>query len=258
MVGLIREMPMATREYQDVGIVIPTYNEGESIAGLITRIRQIAPGAAIAVVDDSPGLETANAVRGLSDPSIELIKRTSKGGRGSAVIEGLRLLHSPDGKQKCDRFLEMDADFSHPPEQIPEILQTAQSSGADLLIASRYMPGSSIKHWSLSRRMFSCLSNRLAKTVLEVPVSDYTNGYRFYSKKAVELIIGRCGQRGSGFIALSEILVTVYYNGLRVHEIPTHFVNRVRGQSSLNHKEILNAVNGLLKVYGLKRRLVIK
>src|SRR5436190_15212457 len=99
-----------------LGVIIPTYNEGESIAALLRRIRQDLPQARIVVVDDSPGPETAQAVRGLADPGVELVQRGTKGGRGSAAIDGLRHLLAAG----CGRFVEMDADFSHPPEQIPE------------------------------------------------------------------------------------------------------------------------------------------
>jgi dolichol-phosphate mannosyltransferase len=149
----------------------------------------------------------------------------------------------------------MDADFSHPPQQIPELVRFAEERDADLVIASRYLPESRISNWPLSRRIFSRLSNFLARRVLSVPVRDYTNGFRCYSRRATELIVATCGSRGSGFIALSEILVSIYYRGMRVVETPTHFVNRVRGQSSLNRREIANALHGLFKIYGLKREL---
>jgi len=236
---------------EGLGVIVPTYNEDESIASLIGQIRRDLPSARIVVVDDSPGPETAQAVRGLADPGTELIKRETKGGRGSAVIAGLRHLLGSD----CGRFLEMDADFSHPPQQISELVRLAEERNADLVIASRYLRDSQISNWPLSRRVFSRLSNFLARSLLAVPVRDYTNGFRCYSRRAAELIVSTCGQRGSGFIALSEILVSIYYRGMQVVETPTHFINRVRGQSSLNRREIANALQGLFKIYGLKREL---
>lgn len=151
----------------------------------------------------------------------------------------------------------MDADFSHPPAQIPSILNRARTENLDLLIASRYLNESQILNWPLSRKIFSKCSNILAKVLLRIPVNDYTNGYRYYSQNAAALITKTC-KRGKGFIALSEILVTVYYSGLKIGEIPTTFVNRVRGESSLNHKEISNALVGLFKIYRLKRELLSK
>lgn len=234
-----------------IGVVIPAYKERENIRALIEDVLRYLPAARIALVDDSPDLATVRAVDELQGPSVSLIHRAEKGGRGSAVLDGLRLLLAQD----CARFIEMDADFSHPPRQLPELLDVARERGLDLLIASRYLPESSIQNWPLSRRIFSRFSNLLARALLRIPVTDYTNGYRVYSRPAVEMVIATCGRLGTGFIALSEILVNLYYRGFRVGEVPTVFVNRARGESSLNSREISNALRGLARIYGLKKQL---
>jgi dolichol-phosphate mannosyltransferase len=237
---------------EKIGVVVPTYNESDSIADLIRAIRTALPLALIIIVDDSPDDKTLRAAESAGDTLTSIIRRGKKGGRGAAVKEGLKIL-SASG---CERIVEMDADFSHPPSELPQLLRTARFGGADLLIGSRYMAEGKIENWPFGRRVFSKLANILAKTVLRVPVQDYTNGYRVYSKRAVELILKTCGQRGSGFIALSEILVAVYYNGLNVTEVPTHFVNRLRGESSLSLREVLNAMQGLIKIYRMKQGLM--
>ena len=234
------------------GVVIPSYNEEDSIAQLIAEIRRAMPGAEVVVVDDSPNERTAKAVSGLSrEPWFQLIRRKTKGGRGTAVIEGISFLLS----RGMDRIVEMDADFSHPPAQIPELVSQAEKESLDLLIASRYLPSSQIRNWPLSRRLFSFFSNKLARAVLSVPICDYTNGFRCYSRRAAEQIVETCGRLGTGFIALSEILVNLYYRSYRVGETPTTFVNRVRGESSLNSNEIRNAMKGLFRIHGLKKEL---
>jgi hypothetical protein len=86
-------------------------------------------------------------------------------------------------------------------------------------------------------------------------VSDYTNGYRLYSRRAAEIVHAHCGRLGRGFIPLSEILVQLYYRGLKVGETPTTFTNRVRGESSLNRREIVDALVGLVRITRLKREL---
>ncbi|MDB6059760.1 MAG: polyprenol monophosphomannose synthase, partial [Verrucomicrobiales bacterium] len=177
--------------------------------------------------------------------------RTSKGGRGSAVLEGLRQLTALG----CSQFVEIDADFSHPPSQLPSLLKEARERNLDMLVASRYLPQSAIKNWPLSRRVFSKCSNILARIVLGVPIADYTNGYRVYSSAAVRIVNETCGRHGKGFISLSEILVNLYFRGLRVGETPTIFVNRARGESSVNSQEIKNALVGLFRIYSLKRQL---
>lgn len=235
-----------------IGIVIPSYNEHECIAQLIGEIRKFVPDAEIVVVDDSPSEMTADALKPVLSASTHLIRRKTKGGRGTAVIDGVKFLL----ERGVERVVEMDADFSHPPSQIPELVKKAADEGLDLLIASRYLPESRIRNWPLSRTVFSFCSNKLARAVLSVPICDYTNGFRCYSRRAAELIAASCGRLGTGFIALSEILVNLYYRGYKIGETPTIFVNRIRGESSMNSKEIKNAVSGLIRIHGLKKELL--
>jgi dolichol-phosphate mannosyltransferase len=235
----------------EVGLVIPSYNEHECIAQLINEIRFAVPEIIIVVVDDSPNERTAEALLPLLNQQTILIRRKTKGGRGTAVIEGIAKLLTFE----CEIILEMDADFSHPPAQIPQLIEQLKKESLDLLIASRYLPESRIQNWPLSRRVFSFSSNKLARAVLGVPICDYTNGFRCYSRAAADLVAKTCGKLGTGFISLSEILVNLYFRGFRVAEVPTVFVNRVRGESSLNAKEITNAVKGLARIYGLKNQL---
>jgi dolichol-phosphate mannosyltransferase len=241
-------MTMSTQ----TGVVIPTYLEGKNIASLILSILEFCPEAQVVIVDDSPTNETADAVRSLNKSNVTAIHRKQKGGRGSAVIEGIAYLL----KQDCTWIVEMDADFSHPPSQIPALLKEVREKNLDLLIASRYLPESIIENWPLTRRLFSKASNLLARQTLRVPICDYTNGYRVYSKNAASLIVETCGKLGKGFIALSEILVNLYFRDLKVAEVPTIFTNRVRGESSVNASEVTNALVGLLKILKLKWQLI--
>jgi dolichol-phosphate mannosyltransferase len=233
------------------GIVIPTYNEHASIAALLRDIRAHAPDSPICVVDDSPNTQTADAVGPFGNAGVRIIRRKAKGGRGTAVLDGIRDLLRED----VESIVEMDADFSHPPTQVPALASRLQSEGLDLLIASRYLPESEIKNWPAGRRLFSYSANKVARVVLGVPVSDYTNGFRCYSRKAAELVVATCGHLGAGFIVLSEILVNLHYRGFRVGEVPTKFVNRVRGASSLNANEIAAAAYGLARIHKLKNEL---
>ena len=114
------------------------------------------------------------------------------------------------------------------------------------------MKESKIVNWPISRRIFSFLANKLARLLLGVPISDYTNGYRIYSRSAVKHIVKNCGRIGDGFIILSEILVELYFNNFKIGETKSIFVNRVRGESSVNLKEIFKSLIGLLKIYKLK------
>ncbi len=244
-------MPAPQRGYSGVGIVIPTYKEAENIGELVVGVLRLLPGARIAVVDDSPDGETEQAVKGLGLEAVSLVARRKKGGRGSAVLEGMRLLAA----KGCERIVDMDADFSHPPEELPALLREAEQRNLDLLIASRYLPGSQIRNWSLARRALSRTANFLSKLLLRYPITDYTNAYRVYSRNAWSLAVQSCGRQSKGFITLSESLVHFYSHGLSVGERPTIWTNRVRGKSAVDLTEIKDAVVGLAKIWRLKRRL---
>ena len=184
--------------------------------------------------------------------NIKYVFRGKKLGRGSAVLEGLDYLIN---NSQAEIFIEMDADYSHDPLELKKNLVLHKENNYDLLISSRYLKKSKIINWPISRRIFSFLANKLARFLLGVPISDYTNGYRFYSKNAVKHITQNCGKIGDGFIILSEILVELYFNGFKVGETESKFVNRVRGESSVNFAEILNSFIGLLKIFKLKNKI---
>lgn len=235
-----------------IGIIIPTYKEAENIGALIRELRAVIPECSIVVVDDSPDPDTERAVERVADPNTRLIRRETKDGRGSAVLVGLKI-HLKSG---CQRIVEMDADFSHHPSELPGLLDAMDEKGVDMLIASRYLSESRIVNWPWTRLVFSRSSNRLARALLRVPVHDYTNGYRVYSREAAETVADTCGRIGRGFIPLSETLVNLYYRGFRVGEVATVFVNRVRGESSVTFSEVRNAFFGLLRIWRMRRRLM--
>jgi dolichol-phosphate mannosyltransferase len=235
-----------------VGVVVPAYKEADNIANLLRAIREQLPHSRIAVVDDSPDLATAEAAEGAGLPQVAVIHRSTKGGRGSAVIEGLQRLLD-DG---CSTIVEMDADFSHKPSEIPLLLGALTSRHLGMVIGSRYLPESRIENWPLSRRLFSRYANWLARNLLGVPIRDYTNGFRVYSQPAARIVAATCGRIGTGFIPLSEILVNLYCRGIAIGEVPTIFINRARGESSVNLTEIRNALVGIVRITLLKRRLM--
>jgi hypothetical protein len=106
----------------------------------------------------------------------------------------------------------------------------------------------------MSRKILSKLSNILAKTILKVNISDYTNGFRIYSNNSINLIIKKCGNIGDGFIVLSEILMVINVNNLRINETHSIFINRARGESSVNIKLIFQSLIGLFKLFIIKKK----
>ena len=147
----------------------------------------------------------------------------------------------------------MDADMSHNPSEIKKKIKFFKKSSLDLLISSRYLKKSKIINWPFSRKILSKISNILARLLLGIPVTDYTNGYRIYSKRAVNLITRHCGKIGDGFIILSEIILILSNKGMKISEIDTIFVNRIRGSSSVNLRLIVQSLIGLSKLYLMKK-----
>lgn len=232
-------------------IVIPTYNEKKNIKILIIKILKIFNNIEIIIVDDSPDQEIKKILSEFN--TVIYIRREKKLGRGSAVLKGMNYALE---KNDFTHLIEMDADLSHNPEEIEKNLNFITENNVDLLISSRYLKESKIINWPLKRKVLSFFANLLAKFFLKVPVKDYTNGFRVYSKDAVKHVVKECGQVGDGFIILSEILVQLYYNNFKVSERPTIFVDRVMGNSNVTLKEILNSLFGLLKVFSIKSKLI--
>ncbi len=235
---------------KSIGIVIPAYNEEKNIIKLIKNIKKKIKNPSIFVVDDSNNKKTQHLIK-KNKLKVNYINRGKKLGRGSAVIFGFKKLIKI---KKIKIFVEMDADFSHNPSELPRNINFFHRNSLDLLIGSRYLKNSKIINWSLSRRIFSVLANYLAKSLLQVPISDFTNGYRIYSKRAVHRIIKNCGKIGDGFIILSEILLELHTNQFKIKEIESVFINRRRGESSVNFKLILVSLLGLIKLYINKRK----
>jgi dolichol-phosphate mannosyltransferase len=227
-------------------IIIPAYNERKNLKKLVDQINSNLNDIQILIIDDSKVNDSEQTI--IDKKNVHFIYRGKKLGRGSAVLFGLKECLKKD----YNIFIEMDADFSHDPNELQDKIDFFLNNNLDVLIASRYLKNSKIVNWSLSRRIFSKLSNFLAKKLLRIPVSDYTNGYRLYSREAAQLITRECGKIGDGFIVLSEILLVTSLNKLKIGEISSIFINRIRGESSVNVKLIFLSLFGLLKLFILK------
>lgn len=228
-----------------IAIVIPTYNESANLKKLILEVKKFtsANDRIIIVDDDSPDgtgrLADSIAKR---HRSLHVIHRKGKGGRGSAVFAGFARAK----RFSPDYYLEMDADFSHKPEDIKRLLKKIDE-GYDIVIGSRYLPKSRIENWPFTRKIFSRLANFYARLLLNVPITDYTNGFRIYSKKAAEFLLTQ-KLVTRGYILLSETAYKLKLKGFSFADIPTVFVNRKRGQSNFNLKEITDSFLGILKI----------
>lgn len=236
-------------------IVIPAFNEDESLPILLTDlVPLLSPSDLVVVVDDSPA-----EIAALTQERVESITKTigistiylssqSKSGRGNAVRRGLKLVL--ESFSNVAWFLECDADGSHRPEDIMTVLNESETS--DVVIGSRYLRQSRIVGWSYSRRTQSRLLNFLIPKILDVPVSDMTNGLRRYSRRAVETIVTGDAV-SSSFIHLSEQALLLRRAGLSFVEVPIIFEERVAGSSSVTISELLTSLRGLWEIMKLKR-----
>lgn len=221
-----------------VSVVIPTYNERENIKGLIPEISDVFEKNGIngnlIVIDDSSPDGTAREVENLRERyPIVLIKRGQKLGIGSAYVTGFKKAMDLNS----DIIFEMDADFSHDPEYIPEFVKSLNNY--DLVLGSRYIKGGEIENWSLWRKMVSKGANILAKILLGLKVNDITTGYRAYRKETLQGIdLDKIKSNGYEFQA--EILFRVVERGFGIKEIPIVFVDRRTGRSKLSKIEIIN------------------
>lgn len=227
-----------------IAIVIPTFNEKENISRLIKDILKLNLSCRIVVVDDDSPDGTSRIVKEISqlNKQVELISRTNKRGRGSAVIDGFKEALKD---KNIIYFMEMDADFSHDPKDIPRFLNKIKST--DVIIGSRYLEKSQIIDWPLKRLIFSKIANSYAKLILGIPISDYTNGYRCYKREVLEAL-DFSKINASGYIVLSEMAYEIFRRGFKLTDIPIVFVNRKRGLSNLKFKEITDAFSSVLKI----------
>ena len=229
-------------------IVIPTYNETKSIERLLNNLLpKTTLDSAVIICDDS-GENLRGFYRNLcsrlersENRIIDLSFSEIKSGRGSAVIRGFAT-----GREKfpmAQFYIECDADESHQVEDILKIID--QDFAQDFVIGSRYLPTSEIIGWPFSRRVFSKVANRIIPRVLKLHTSDATNGLRRYSRSAVDKI-SKAKMKTSGFIALSEVAMILKSYSINPLDVPTTFVNRQLGKSTVTSKEIWLSVTGLV------------
>lgn len=229
---------------EKIAVIIPTYNERTCIVSAIRQIKAHVSTAEIFIVDDNSPDRTAQLVRSKfgSDKTIHIIVREEKAGRGSAVLYGF--FHALQNRS-MQYFIEMDADLCHNPKYIKTLVGIAKH--ADIVIASRYLPESKATGWSLKRRFMSRAINAFAKFFLRIPISDYTDGYRCYSRKAVTFL---CSQKfkSKGYIVLSEAAYLCFKNGFILKEIPITIHFRSLSKSNLTIQEIKEALITILQL----------
>lgn len=224
-------------------VIIPTYNERENIGDLVTLILALPHNLEVVVVDDGSPDGTGSIADALAhnDNRVTVIHRAGKLGLGTAYLAGFR--HGLVGDST--HFMTMDADFSHHPRYIPDLLRLG--ARYDLVIGSRYVPGGGTRHWHWQRVLLSWGANSVAKHGLGLHSNDCTAGFRLYRRAVLESIdLERIFSDGYSF--LLEMLYHVQRDRWQIGESPILFADRQRGASKISKQEIFKAAYTVLRL----------
>lgn len=228
--------------------IIPTYDEIDALPGTVARLRAAVPDTDVLIVDDNSPDGTGDLADELSaqDPQIHVLHRTAKTGLGGAYIAGFRWGLDRD----YDLLVELDADGSHQPEQLPKLL--AKIDEADLVIGSRWVPGGSVVNWPLHRVAISRAGSLYSRTLLGLKVRDITAGFRVFRRSVLEEIdLGSIESVGYGFQV--DMTFRVAGMGKTIAEVPITFVERTQGVSKMSSNIVVEAMLNVTR-WGLGAR----
>ena len=235
-----------------LAIVIPTYNEAETIPSLIKelfeKIKQLVERLDILIIDDSSPDGTADIARelGAKYEKITVIQRPKKMGLGAAYKEGFRHVLE---KLDSELVLQMDADHSHQPSEIPNMLEKIKNF--DFLVASRHVEGSDVIGWGIGRKVTHSIAGVIARICAKIEIKDSTSGFRMFKKKTLEKIDFK-NIRSDGFAFQIEVLYQLKQLGMKGLEVPTIFVNRTEGSSKMGSREMMQFIKMCISYIGRK------
>ncbi len=228
-------------------VIIPTYNERENIENIIRAVMALEHGFHILIIDDGSPDGTASIVKGLMQDEfagrLHLVEREGKLGLGTAYIAGFKwaLAHG------YDYVFEMDADFSHDPNDLPRLYAACADDGADLAIGSRYVTGVNVVNWPMGRVLMSYYASKYVRLVTGCPIHDTTAGFKCYRRRVLETI-DLDAIRFKGYAFQIEMKFTAYKLGFKVTEVPVIFVNRQLGTSKMSGGIFGEALFGVMKL----------
>lgn len=225
-------------------IVVPTYNERDNVERVAEEFLAPVPEAHILFVDDNSPDGTGEVIDGLAeaDERIHVLHRPGKLGLGTAYLDGFRW-----GLERgYDYLLEMDADFSHDPGYLPDMIRLA-AEGADMVVGSRYVDGGGTENWGLGRQLISRAGSLYARTILGVRVRDLTSGFICYRRQTLETLDLDAVQ-SNGYSFQIEMKYRVLRAGMRVVELPIVFVDRRVGQSKMSRAIFFEALGMVWKL----------
>ena len=236
----------------NIAIVIPTYNEKETLPSLIEKIfdkiRPLIEELHVIIVDDSSPDGTADIARNLGEKfqKISVIQRPKKMGLGAAYKDGFTHVLQ---KLESNLVVQMDADHSHDPSELVNMIEKIVDY--DFIIASRHVTGSSITGWGFSRKVTHSIAGAIAKVSANIDIEDCTSGFRMFKRSALEKIEFDKIE-ADGFAFQIEVLYQLKQKGFRGLEVPTTFVNRTKGESKMGSSEVIQFIRMCLSYIGKK------
>ncbi|MGO8806283.1 MAG: polyprenol monophosphomannose synthase [Candidatus Bathyarchaeia archaeon] len=229
----------------EIGVLLPTYREAENISRLIDDIESLKLNSLILVIDDSSPDETAKIVQGKQSKygNIQLCVRPKKSGLGTAITDGFKFFLNQKSPPKY--IVTMDADYSHNPKDIPQLVSIMTETDCGIAIGSRYIKGGRIENWPFTRKIISRTANFIAKFSLGLKPRDCTSGFRCYSTKFLNATIGNL--HSHTYEIQIETIRQAHLRNFNVCETPILFVNRKNGKSKLSWTEIHSYITYTLK-----------
>ncbi len=227
-------------------VIIPTYNERENIEKIIRAVFNLEKSFNILIVEDGSPDGTADIVSQLQTEfpdRLFMIQRKGKLGLGTAYIAGFKwaLQH------QYEYIFEMDADFSHNPDDLPRLYKACAEDGADVAIGSRYVSGVNVVNWPMSRVLMSYFASKYVRIITGIPIHDTTAGFKCYRRNVLETI-DLDNIRFKGYAFQIEMKFTAYKSGFKIKEVPVIFINRELGVSKMNSSIFGEAVFGVIRL----------
>jgi dolichol-phosphate mannosyltransferase len=231
-------------------IVVPTYNEKENLPLLVPQVRRTVPQAHLLIVDDNSPDGTGQMADAMADEDshIHVLHRTAKDGLGRAYLAGFGWA-LPRG---YSRIVQMDADLSHDPKYLPQLLQASQTH--DLVLGSRYVPGGGTVNWGWTRRVLSRGGSLYARTILGLRIRDLTGGFKCWRRHVLE-DIDLPSVRSNGYSFQIEMTYRALLRGHTIQEVPIVFADRTEGQSKMSKKIVLEAIGMVWKLRAQARAI---
>lgn len=218
-------------------VIIPTYNEAENVRPIVQRVLELVPEAEVLVVDDNSPDGTGQMADEMAagNPRVHVMHRPGKQGLGRAYVAGFHYAL----ERGAERIIQMDADFSHDPRYIPELLRLSEEY--DVVVGSRWVPGGGVANWPVSRQLLSRFGNLYARMLAGLPVKDSTAGFKCYRREVIERI-GIEQIQSTGYSFQLETITRALKCGFSIKEMPIIFVERAAGTSKMSKAIVVEAM----------------